>query len=235
MDKNVPELTISDRFVAWYDANKQQALLGVLILILVGIGFGYLVWHSSEKDMEAGEALTSVTLAHANAGGGLNAGAHDALLKVANEYPNSKAGARARLLAAGNLFVDAKYDQARAEFEKFTRDYKDSPYLGEALLGIAACYDAQGKTNEAVSAYNNFIEHHAGEPGIPQAKFSLARLYEGQGKPDKAQLLYTDVERAEPGSTLGTEAGMRVEELKQKFPNLASVTIPASTNLLQIK
>src|SRR5881275_1408656 len=110
MDKNVPELSFSDRFVAWYDANKQQAQLGALILILVGIALGYFFWHSSEKDVASGEALTSVTLSLEGPNGSLRPGAAPALLKVATDYPGSKAGARARLLAAGSLFDEGKYD-----------------------------------------------------------------------------------------------------------------------------
>ena len=117
MDTKVAQLSASDKLMAWYETNKQQALLGALIIVLLGIGLGYFFWHNSEKDIASGEALTSVTLSLTGPGGSLRSGASDQLLKVANEYPNSKAGSRALLLAAGNLFVDAKYDEARKEFE----------------------------------------------------------------------------------------------------------------------
>jgi TolA-binding protein len=235
MDKNVPELSISDRFVAWYDANKQQAQLGVLILVLVGIGLGYFFWHGSEKDVASGEALTSVTLSLEGPNGSLRSGAAPALLKVASDYPGSKAAARARLLAAGSLFDEGKYDMAKGEFDKFLRDNKDTAFAAEALLGVAACLDAAGKTSEAINAYKNLIDHYSSDASIPQAKFSLARLYAANKQPEDARRLYEEVERSAPGTGLSTEAGMRVEELKAKFPALASVVTPMSTNMLPVR
>jgi TolA-binding protein len=139
---------------------------------------------------------------------------------VAAAYPKSSAGARAVLLAGGTLFVDGKYDQAKAQFEKFVREYRDTTFMGEALLGIGACLDAQNKTDEAIRAYKDLTEHHSGDPSVPQAKFALARLYEGQGKPELARTLFEDVARSEPYSSLGSESGMRLEELKLKHPEL---------------
>jgi TolA-binding protein len=234
MDTSVSHLTVTDRLWAWYETNKQQAQLAILILVLLGIGVGYFLWHNSEKDVASGEALTAVSLSQAGPGGMSRGGAEDALLKVANDYPNSKAGARALLLAAGNLFVDGKYDQAKTQFEKFTRDYRESPFIGEALLGIAACLDAQNNQTEATAAYKNLVEHHPGDTSVPQAKFALGRLYEAQGKPEQAKAMYEDVERVEQGTSMGSEAGMRIEELKRKFPSLAPAA-PASTNAPVIK
>ena len=65
------------------------------------------------------------------------------------------------------------------------------------------------------------MTRHASESFIPQAKFALARLYEAQNKPELARDLYQDVERAAPLSTLGNEAGVRMEELIAKNPSLA--------------
>jgi predicted negative regulator of RcsB-dependent stress response len=224
MDTSVPHLTTTDRLWSWYETNKQQAQLAILILVLLGIGVGYFLWHNSEKDVASGEALTTISLAQVGPSGTARAGSEDALLKVANDYPNSKAGARALLMAAGNLFVDGKYDQSKAQFEKFTHDYRESPFLGDALLGIAACLDAQNKQTEATAAYKSLVERHPSDTAVPQAKFALGRLYEAQNKPELARNMYEDVERAEPGTSVGSEAGMRVEELKRKFPSLAPST-----------
>ena len=135
MDTKVVQLSATDRLLAWYDENKQQAMLGALIVVLLGIGLGFFFWRTNEKDVASGQALTAVTLSYTGPGGGLRSGASDQLLKVANDYPGSKAGSRALLLAAGNLYVDGKYDEARKQFERFTREYKDSTFMGEALLG----------------------------------------------------------------------------------------------------
>ena len=58
---------------------------------------------------------------------------------------------------------------------------------------------------------------------MPQAKFALARLYEAQNKPEQARKLYEEIARS--GSLRldwAPRPGMRLEELKIKYPNLRS-------------
>src|SRR5208282_4455362 len=141
----------------------------------------------------------------------------EAYLRVAATYAGSRAGARALLVAASGLFVEGKYDEARTQFERFTREYSDSPFRGEALLGIAACLDAQSKTNEAATAYKDLIDRRPTDYVLPQARFALARLYEAQNKPELARNLLEEVERNNPYGSLGSEAGIRLEELKVKY------------------
>jgi TolA-binding protein len=158
----------------------------------------------------------------------------NAYLKVAATYPDSRAGARALLLAGGALFVEGKYPEAKAQFDRFKRDYSTSPYMGEALLGIASCLDAEGKTSEAAAAYKDLIDHHPVDQVLPQARFALGRLYEAQNKPELARNMFEEVERNNPYGSLGSEAGMRLEELKLKYPSLAAPIVPAMTNTIQI-
>jgi tetratricopeptide (TPR) repeat protein len=235
MDSDAAQLPVMDRLQIWFGQNRNQALTGATIVVAIGLIVGFYVWYKGEKETSASEALTSVSLP---TGPGPRADAADAYLKVAATYPKSSAAARAVLLAGGTLFVDGKYDQAKAQFEKFTREYRDTTFMGEALLGIAACLDAQNKTEEAIRAYKDLTEHHSGDPSVPQAKFALARLYEGQGKPELSRTLFEDVARSEPYGSLGSEAGMRLEELKMKHPELftpaPAMTPEVPQNLPQI-
>ena len=184
---------------------------------LSGVIVAFFLYRQNEADIAAGEALSNVSLPQVTAAGS-RADPAEAYLKVAAAYPNSRAGARALLLAAGSLFVDGKYPEAKTQFERFKRDYSDSPFMGEALLGIAACLDAQGKTREAMAAYKDLIDRHSGDSNVPQAKFALGRLYEAQNEPEQARNLFEEVERSDPYGSLGDEAGMRLEELKTKYP-----------------
>jgi predicted negative regulator of RcsB-dependent stress response len=225
MDSHAAQLPASDRFQIWFGQNQRQVLTGATIVVAVGLIAGFYLWYKGEKEAKASEALTSVSLPVGQGGRGDTA---DAYLKVAANYPNSSAGARAVLLAGGTLFVDGKYDQAKAQFEKFVREYHNTTFMGEALLGIAACLDAQNKTDDAIRAYKDLADHHSGDPAVPQAKFALGRLYEAQGKPELARTYFEDVARAEMSTSLGSEAGMRLEELKMKHPELfaAAATTP---------
>ena len=118
----------------------------------------------------------------------------------------------------------------RTQFERFRREHPDSPFVGEALLGVAACLDAQGKSSEAMTAYKDLIDRRPGDYVLPQARFALARLYEAQNQPEQARNLYEEVERTDPYGTLGSEAGMRLEELKHEVSAPGDAGAPAPTN-----
>jgi TolA-binding protein len=231
MESNVAQLPLSHKLWAWFETNKKPAVLVVTVAVAAGLIAWFVSWRQEEKQVAAGNALSDVAARHIGGGASPTESA-DAFLNVAAAYPNSSAGARALLLAAGSLFTEGKFAEAQAQFEKFTRTYQGSPLMGEALLGVATSLDAQGKGEPAAAAYKDLIDHHPNELVVPQAKFSLARLYETQNKPELARDLYQDVERALPFTSLGNEAGMRLEELTAKFPKLAPAPATPATNAL---
>lgn len=236
MEANATNLSVQDRILAWVETRKNEIRWGVIIVLVVGVAGGFFVWHQNEKRAAANAALSSVARRNL-----VNAPASEpveALLKVAAEYPNTDAGARALLLAGGGLFREGKYQEARAQFERYLRDYGNRPFADQALLGAAACLDAQGKTNEAVAAYADIIQHHANENIAPQAKLALARLYESQNKLQQARDLYQELTSANYG-LMSSEASVRFSEMLADHPNLAHSDLAAgggaSTNLPLVK
>jgi len=218
---------------AWFETNKKQVSWGATALVVLGLITWFWLWRQSEQEVNASEALSNIATPQLGSAGA-RPDVADAYLKVAASYPNSNAGARAQLLAAGSLFVEGKYPEAQAQFERFMRDHRESPFMAEALLGSAASLDAQGKTNEAMTAYKNIVEHHPNDYVAAQAKFALAGMYEAQNKPELALPMFEEIARIDPYGSLGSEAGMRSEELKIKHPNLVPPT-PARTNATPLK
>ena len=104
--------------------------------------------------------------------------------------------------------------------------------MGQAQFGIASCLDAQGKTDQAATAYKDLITRHPNENFVPQAKFALARIYEAQNKLEQARDSYQDVERSAPFTSIGNEAGVRLEELISKYPMLEPAPPPPSSSIL---
>ncbi|HWX18883.1 MAG TPA: tetratricopeptide repeat protein [Candidatus Binatia bacterium] len=225
MEAKVAELPLADRIWAWLETNQKQALWCVAALVGAGVVVGFFIWNHGQNEDAASMALSSV--AAPQFVGGLRVDSPEAYLKLAAKYPGSGAATRASLMAAAAYFTEGKYPEAKAQFERFTREHGDSPYVGQALLGIAACLDVQGNSAEAAAAYKNLIDRHPSESYIPQAKFALARLYEAQNKPELARNLYEEVETTDHYGYLGSEAGMRLEDLRTKYPSLAPSTPPA--------
>jgi tetratricopeptide (TPR) repeat protein len=229
MESDAGQLPLSHKAWAWFEANKKQTLWGAGGVLVLGAIVAFFLYQQSEAEVAASEALSNVSVPQLTGGG--RGDVADAYLKVAATHPKSRAAARALLLAAGSLFTEGKYPEAKTQFDRFRREHSDSPFMGEALLGIAACLDAQeGKARDAIAAYKDLIDHHPGDVVLPQAKFALARLYEAQNEPEQARNLFEEVEHSDPYGSLGSEAGMRLEELKLKYPKLVVPPAPMATN-----
>ena len=128
----------------------------------------------------------------------------------------------------------ARYQEAQAQFERFVREYPNSPFRPQALLGIAASLDAQGKADQAITAYKELTSRYQSESIVTQAKFNLACLYEGQQKLELARDLFAEVEREDRMGSYGVDAGMRLEALFSKNPKLAPSTQGPGKATLQL-
>ena len=228
MEPDAGQLPISHKVWAWFEANKKQTLWGAGVILIVGVIIAFFLYQQNEADVAASEALSNVSVPQLT-GAGNHADIAEAYLKVAANYPKSRAGARALLLAAGSLFTEGKYAEAKTQFERFRREYSDSPFMGEALLGIGACLDADGKGRDAMAAYKDLIDHRPGDVVLPQAKFALGRLYEANNESEQARKLFEEVARENPNGSIGSEAGIRLEELNMKHPQLMPAA-PIPTN-----
>lgn len=228
MQANVAPLPVSHRLWAWFEANRKPALGGVAIVILVGLIIGFFAWKHGDTDQRAGEELSTITASQLGVIMPRPNPAQD-LLAISSHYPNTPAGAQSLLLAGTDYFTTGKYSEAQAVFERFVREYRDSEFTGDALLGIAASLEGQGKTDQAIAAYKNLIERHGSDVAVPQAKFALANLYDAQNKPELARDLYEELER-NPYSSIANDAAMRLEELTSKHPNLGAAMPVTATN-----
>jgi tetratricopeptide (TPR) repeat protein len=150
-------------------------------------------------------------------------------LKIATDYPGSKAAARAVIEAAGVYYVQGRYADAQKQFDRISKEYPGSPWQAEAAMGIAGALEAQGRTAEALAKYDETRRRYANSTVVDNAKLSMARLYEQQNKPAEALKLYEELVKlaqANPYSAIGNEAGMHMEELLKAHPELAKTNAP---------
>jgi predicted negative regulator of RcsB-dependent stress response len=206
----------------WVEANKNRLIAGVIIAAIAGFILWYVACQREAKEIAAGQALTQVAVS----GGG---GSADAYLKVAAQNSGTVAGQRAQLQAAAALFDAGKFPDAQAQFQKNLDMHPGGEFSGQAALGVAASLDAQGKTDLAVGAYQRVINSPCDAVVMSAAKFGMARIEESQGRLNDALVLYQGVVNANnPNSMLGSEAAMRLMELKSKLPVTKPAPAPAA-------
>jgi outer membrane protein assembly factor BamD (BamD/ComL family) len=141
-------------------------------------------------------------------------------LKVEADFSGTSAAARAVLFAANNAYAEGKMTEAQGLFERFLRDFPESPSRATALLGVASCLDAQGKTADAATRYQEIIQKFTSDAAAPAAKSALARLYEAQNQLQPAMGLYQDLMRTEQNTSYGLESMVRLQNLVARHPEL---------------
>jgi predicted negative regulator of RcsB-dependent stress response len=210
----------------WFEANRNRIIGGVGVIVVAAGLISYYSWQRDQKEMVAGKALTQVIRSiPRNATTGQQA---DLYLKISTDYQGTSAGQRALLQGAAMLFAAGRYADAQAQFQKFLDVHPGSFFAGQAALGVATSLDAQGKTDLAAGVYQRIINSYSDTVAVDSARFALAQINERQGKFAEAVNLYEAIVRYNPNGSLGSEAGLRLMELKMKLPSASPSTAPAS-------
>ena len=208
----------------WVETNKNRLIAGAAIAVLAIFTIWFVACQREAKAVAAGEALTQAAIATAGPSA-------DAYLKVAGQYSGTVAGQRAQLQAAAAFFAAGKLTAAQAQFQKYLDAHPDGEFAGQAQLGVASSLDAQGKTDLAVGAYQKVVSNVSDAAVVNAAKFGLARIEEARGRVNDALVHYQDVARAEPSSSLGSEAAMHLTELRSKLPAATPAPAQAAPSL----
>jgi tetratricopeptide (TPR) repeat protein len=207
--------------MAWIEVNRQRLIWGGAALVVLLLVVALFLQQRAHRERKASRAFSDVRVS-LNPGAPVEAGAIEALTRVAEDYRGTKAATRALLTSAGLLFAEKKYAEAEARFTQVTKDYPDTPWAPEALQGVAASLEAQGKTAEAIAKYEEIKRRFDKSPVIEDAKLSLARLYEAQ-KPEEAFKLYDELTKSMPGTRLAMDASSRQEDLLKARPELVKL------------
>ena len=145
MESQTSMLTQLLDLVAWVKAHLKQVILGTGIVIGVAIVVTVFVYNRAQRELRASEALSNIKTP-LNPTEPLPPGIAEEYLKVATEYPGTKAAVRALLDAGGAYYVQGKYAESEKQFQRLLRDYPETPWRAEAVYGEAANLAALGKT-----------------------------------------------------------------------------------------
>ena len=155
MESDAPPSAGLYNFLGWFETNKKRVALGAGVVAFVALAIGLYVWHNSETALEAEEALSAVKMPFSPIEQPAP-GTAEALAKIAAEYPKTPAAAKALLRAGTVYFGDGNFGKAREQFTAYIRDFGDTPWVPQAVFGLAACLDAENKTAEAITKYKEF-------------------------------------------------------------------------------
>ena len=210
----------------WFEANRIRIIWGGGVIVVAAGLISFYSWQRDQKEITAGKALTQMMSSiPRNATASQQA---DLYLKITADYQGTSAGQRALLQGAAMLFAAGRYADAQAQFQKFLDAYPGSYFAAQAALGVAASLDAQGKTDLAAGGYQRIINNYSDAVAVDAARFALAQIDERQGKLAEAANLYEAIVRYNPNGSMGSEARLRLMELKMKLPPASPGIAPAA-------
>lgn len=217
MDKNENQGGDIYALVAWADKNRKQLLIGLAVVILAGAVAGLYVWHKTAAETAANAAYCDIKPSPPGEPGTAAQAAQYA--QVANNYPDTSAGARAMLMAGSVYFETGAYDQAQAMFQRLLGEHPDFPLADEAEIGVATCLEVKGNKAEAIQHYSSILQRAPG-PTWSQARSSLARIYTDENKPEEAVQQYVEMLQARQNDSWTMEAQVQMQGLLEKYPAL---------------
>jgi predicted negative regulator of RcsB-dependent stress response len=204
----------------WLHTNRKRVLAGAIVVaVIVGV-VAILMWHKSQKEADANQALLAVPSLIPTAPGELPSA--KTLMEVSQQFSGTSAGTAAELLAAKQLFLDGKYAEAQQQFTKFAAGHSGSPLAPVADVGIAACLEAQGNIGDAVNQYKKINAIYTSIPSVVvPVKLTLGRLSEADNKPAQAITFYRElININDPNDPWVREAYERFQLLVAKHPEL---------------
>jgi tetratricopeptide (TPR) repeat protein len=213
--------------VAWADAHRKQLIWTVSVVAGLGLVVGLYFMYKNNREDAANAALFAQQLPVP--GKPVTAAQAAPFAQVAEEYPDTSAGARAMLLAGGIYFEGDEFEQSRQMFQRLLATHSEYPLANLAALGVAVSLEAEGKLPEAATRYEEIAHRVPPDSTWPQAQSALARIYTEQNHPERAFEVYRQILEARNNDSWTMEAEPQLRELLDKYPALRQQLNPPTT------
>jgi predicted negative regulator of RcsB-dependent stress response len=128
-----------DAHVFWFRF-KNEIVAALVLLILAILGLAAYHFYSEQRNSTAAEALAAAKKAQD-------------YQQVIARYPNTPAGASARLLLAEAQRNERNFAASNATLQEFIDKYPNHELISAARMAMAANLEAMGKIDEALAMY----------------------------------------------------------------------------------
>ncbi len=123
---------------------------------------------------------------------------------------------RVRYQEAFDLLKDGRYDQARADFQRFLVDFPNSDLAGHSQYWLAETYYVTQQYKEALPAFQKVLNDYPQSRKLPDALLKVGYCQYELGQYDKARADLAGVVQKYPESTAARLAGQRLDRMKSE-------------------
>lgn len=182
--------------------------------VLVVGGFGYYYYQQNQRAETEAQARVAITQAKSP----------EALVQVADKFPNTDQATVALLNAADASFTKHDFAAAITDYQRLlSTPTTDAELRDSAQLGLASSLEASGKGDDAINAYLEVA--HRGEKSAyaPFAYNAAAGLYEKRGDKDNERKILTEA------ASSGATDSLFVKQMQARLKQLNASSIPPLT------
>ena len=204
---------------AFFEKYQKQILYGICAIVVIAAAWiGYVQFLQKPKIQKSNEALAKCEnyFNADNYDKALNGDGQGCVgfLQVAKEYGSTKAGNLAHLYAGICYAQTEKWEEAKAELEKFST--KDDAIISPASLGLLGnVYANLGQNDKAIEYFLKAVKKADNNSLSPNYLIQAGQLYEAQGKPQKALDCYREVKTKYINSMAYQEIDKYIERLSE--------------------
>jgi tetratricopeptide (TPR) repeat protein len=213
--ENIEAVTATEAFI---DKYQKPILYGVCaIIVLTAAWIGYVQLIRNPKIQKANEALFQCEnyFSNDNYDKALNGDGQGCVgfLKVADEFSSTKAGNLAHLYAGICYAQTQKFEEAKAQLEKFS--LQDDDIISPATLGLLAnVYANLGQNDKAISTFMEAAKAADNASLSPIYLIQAGELYEAAGQNDKALKCYEEIKTKYVNSMAYQDIDRYIERVK---------------------
>ena len=152
----------------------------------------------------------------------------DAFKAFAAEHRNHPLGALVELKLADEAFINGKFAEAVANYEKAVADLPAGPFQSRAKLGLAMSQVRSGKTADAEAGLRKILNDAAEYKAVRcEAGYDLAEVAVAGGHPNEVQNLATQLMQIDPTSPFAERAFALRSELGPAAGSAPVIAVPA--------
>lgn len=201
--------TLVNKCSTWIMHNKENALIGGIILLAIILFIPFIISHQSKMDTEIMTLVSQGELLSAQQ-------QYDQALSYLDQAlgkNRKKTNMLAYYLKGNTLYQIGRYQEASDAYNQFLAQYKNEKLAPEVMLGLSKAYEQTAQYDKAISNYNEFINKYPDNSFIPDVFQSLGICYELAGQRDAAVQTYQRITTLYQGSALADMASYRLAAL----------------------
>lgn len=197
-------------FVERYTRHILYSVLGLAVLVVVVVS--YSKWRA-QKETKATSALAEARIAQADTSGSGRERKAALLRKVVSDFKGTDSADEALILLADLNYDAGRYEEARAQYERYLSAGGNDLLQYSAMAGIASCLEQQGKLDQASLQYMEIADRSPKAFYAPISLLNAGRCYRLAGKMEDARKVLDRVVRDYAGSQSASQATDEIKGL----------------------